>query len=88
MLVLIYLFRNTLQGVGFSKAAMLSGAFELVGRTLVGWLIVPRFGYAAVCFANPIAWILADCILIPLYIFLFRKLERSFVNRAAVPAQP
>lgn len=88
VLVLIYLFRNTLQGVGFSKAAMLSGAFELVGRTLVGWLIVPRFGYAAVCFANPIAWILADCILIPLYIFLFRKLERSFVNRATASAQP
>ena len=88
VLTLIYLLRNTLQGVGFSKTAMLSGAFELVGRTLMGWLVVPRLGFAAVCFANPAAWILADCILIPLYIVLFRRLERYFPDQpAAKPAE-
>lgn len=36
VLSLIYVYRNTLQGVGFSKAAMLSGLFELIARTVMG----------------------------------------------------
>ena len=70
MLSLIYVYRNTLQGVGYSKAAMLAGLFELIARTLMGLFIVPKFGYTAVCFAHPFAWFMADLILIPLYIAL------------------
>ena len=70
VLSLIYVYRNTLQGVGYSKAAMLAGLFELVARTVMGLFIVPKLGYAAVCFAHPFAWFMADLILIPLYIAL------------------
>ena len=73
---LIFVFRNTLQGVGFSKVAMLSGVFELIARALMGTFIVPRFGFDAVCFAHPFAWVMADMILIPLYITLMRRLDR------------
>ena len=74
-LALIYVFRNALQGVGFSKAAMLAGVFELVARTVMGLFIVPALGYNAVCFAHPSAWVMADAILIPLYVTLVRKLQ-------------
>ena len=70
VLSLIYVYRNTLQGVGYSKAAMLAGLFELIARTLMGLFIVPKLGYTAVCFAHPFAWFMADLILIPLYIAL------------------
>lgn len=73
VLSLIYVYRNTLQGVGYSKAAMLAGLFELIARTLMGLFIVPRFGYTAVCFAHPFAWFMADLILIPLYIALLSE---------------
>ena len=36
----IYVLRNTLQGVGFSKIAMLSGLFELVARSVMGLFVV------------------------------------------------
>ena len=70
VLSLIYVYRNTLQGVGYSKAAMLAGLFELIARTVMGLFIVPKLGYTAVCFAHPFAWFMADLILIPLYIAL------------------
>ena len=72
----LLLLRNTLQGVGYSKAAMLSGAFELVARGAMGAFIVPRLGYIAACFGHPAAWFMANVILIPLYITLMKKLER------------
>lgn len=82
VLALIYVVRNALQGVGFSKAAMLAGAFELFARATMGLFLVPWLGFDAVCFANPFAWTMADVILIPLYVVLFRKLDRSMPRRA------
>lgn len=82
VLALIYVLRNALQGVGFSKAAMLAGLFELVARSVMGLFIVPVFGFAAVCFANPAAWTMADIILIPLYFTLFKKLDAMRPRRA------
>ena len=73
VLSLIYVYRNTLQGVGFSKAAMLAGLFELIARTVMGLFVVPKLGYTAVCFAHPTAWIMADSILIPLYLHLLSE---------------
>lgn len=79
VLAVIYVLRNALQGVGFSKAAMLAGLFELVARSVMGLFVVPALGYAAVCFANPAAWAMADLILIPLYVVLMGRLDgRSF----------
>lgn len=77
VLALIYALRNTLQGVGYSKVAMLAGAFELVARSLMGLFIVPYFGFDAVCFAHPFAWFMADVVLIPLYIFAMRRLKSA-----------
>ena len=76
-LILIYVYRNALQGMGFSNMAMFGGLLELIGRSCVAFLFVGRFGFDAVCFANPIAWILADCLLLPLYIYETQKLKRT-----------
>lgn len=83
VLGLIHALRNTLQGVGYSKAAMLAGAFELVARAVMGMFIVPAFGFIAVCFAHPVAWIMAIVLLLPLYIVAMRRLKNEMPVRTA-----
>ncbi len=80
-LAAIYVLRNTLQGVGFSKVAMLAGLFELVARAVMGLWVVPAFGFDAVCFAHPSAWIMADVILLPLYFIYMKRLEMEMGGR-------
>lgn len=56
---LLMIFRNTLQGLGYSVLAIVSGVGELIGRSLGGWLAVNRLGYLGICLSNPLAWALA-----------------------------
>ena len=74
-LSLIHIFRLTIQGMGFSPLATLSGVLELTGRAAVS-LLVPVLGFSAACFASPVAWILADLFLIPAYLYCRRRLTR------------
>lgn len=81
ILTLVFVCRNALQGAGFSNSAMLGGVFELVARVVIGIFVVPALGFFAVCLANPVAWTMADMILVPLYFVLMRKLkERGIEN--------
>ena len=75
MLAIIFLFRNGLQGMGFSREAMLAGAAELAARVMVAFGLVGRFGFRAVCVANPAAWVAADLVLLCLYRREIRKLD-------------
>lgn len=52
----LMILRNTLQGMGYSLHAVLSGVGELLGRAFGGWLAVAFFGFPGICFANPLAW--------------------------------
>ncbi len=76
-LCLVNAVRFLIQGMGFSRFAILAGVFEMVARTLVGVVFVPVFGYSAACLASPAAWIFADCFLIPAFFWCYKKLERS-----------
>ena len=57
---LLMIFRNTLQGLGYSVQAIISGVGELIGRSLGGLLAVKTgLGYIGICLSNPFAWGLA-----------------------------
>ena len=57
---LLMIFRNTLQGLGYSVQAIISGVGELIGRSLGGLLAVKTgLGYVGICLSNPFAWALA-----------------------------
>lgn len=64
-LAAVIIYRFCIQGMGFSQMAICAGALEMVGRTAMGMFAIPVFGYAAACLAGPVAWILADCFLVP-----------------------
>lgn len=72
----LFVFRNTLQGLGFTYANTVAGAGELVGRITVAFVLTSVFGFNAVCFAGPAAWLLADIPLIIIYLTKHRQLKR------------
>lgn len=79
-LALVNIVRFLIQGMGFSKLAVFAGAFEMLARGLAGFVLVPFFGFPAVCYANPLAWIFADIFLIPAF-FYVRKVMAGILNR-------
>ena len=81
VLSMIAVFRNAIMGLGYSIHGMTAGIFELVGRSSVSILFVKRFGFVACCFASPIAWLLADALLIPMYFYIIKKLSKEYSDR-------
>ncbi len=75
-LALVVILRMSIQGMGYSVLAILSGAMEMIARMSVSWLLVPAFGFSAVCFASPSAWMCADLFLIPACVVCIRRLRR------------
>lgn len=76
-LMSIFVFRNALQGLGYSRVAMLAGLFELVGRAFVAFALVGPMGYDGAILANPVAWVMANVLLIPACMVAIRRLERG-----------
>ena len=76
VLGVLCILRYTIQGAGYTNLAMLSGVSEMIARVLVSLYAVPAFGYLAVCFGDPTAWIAAVLFLIPAFIFVYRRLLR------------
>ncbi len=69
----LMILRNTLQGLGYATHAVISGVGELLGRSLGGFLAVNFFGFTAICFSNPLAWIFALCYCGCMLIWIFQK---------------
>lgn len=76
LLLCVNVFRFCIQGMGYSLFAILAGVFEMVARSIMGFGFVPKFGFFAVCFANPLAWLMADLFLIPAYALCLRRVKR------------
>lgn len=74
-LLFVNIVRLSIQGMGYTRLAMLAGVCEMVARTLVGAVLVPVFGFAAACFASPVAWIFADIFLFPSYFSIMKHLR-------------
>lgn len=75
----IFLYRNTLQGMGYGLVPMLGGVFELVARSVIVMIVAGRTSFAGVCFSDPAAWIAALIPLVPYYIYTMRKWEKNSI---------
>ena len=76
----VNLFRFTIQGLGYSNLAVVAGVFEMIARGAVAGL-VSVFGFIAVCYASPAAWVLADCFLIPAYFVCLKRRTKEAARR-------
>jgi putative MATE family efflux protein len=61
ILALLFIFRQTLQGLGDSLVPTIAGIMELVMRCLAVLLLSVPFGFTGICWASPLAWI-GSCI--------------------------
>jgi putative MATE family efflux protein len=77
LLAVVNIVRFMIQGMGFSRFAVLSGVFEMIARSLMGIFMVPRFGFISAGLASPLAWLLADFFLIPAFIYCRRRLTKQ-----------
>lgn len=68
LVAILFVMRNTLQGMGFTYANTIAGAGEFFGRLAIAFLFTPLIGFNAVCYAAPAAWLLADIPLVIIYI--------------------
>ena len=74
-LLFVNIVRLSIQGMGYTRVAMLAGLFEMIARMAVALLLVPALGFTGACFANPAAWVMADVFLIPCYLRIMRSLR-------------
>lgn len=68
LVAVLFVMRNTLQGLGFTFANSVAGVGEFFGRLLVAFVLTPMIGFDAICYAGPAAWLLADIPLIIIYL--------------------
>lgn len=68
-LALLFIYRNSLQGMGESFIPLMGGVGELLARFVVAVTLPSLIGFAGICLASPMAWLAAD---IPLLWKYFR----------------
>lgn len=68
LVAVLFVFRNTLQGLGFTYSNTIAGAGEFFGRLAVALIFTPLIGFDAICYAGPVAWLLADIPLVVIYL--------------------
>ncbi|WP_458862198.1 MATE family efflux transporter [Acidaminobacterium chupaoyuni] len=76
ILGMLFIYRNTLQGMGLGGVPILAGVSELFVRVLAAVWLVKRWGYAGVCWASSIAWILAAGLLFAGYAAAMQRLKK------------
>lgn len=74
-------YRFALQGLEHGIMAMFAGLFEMVARSIVAMIFAKQYGFIAICFANPAAWIAACILLLPAYLYIMPRVVRSVQAR-------
>ena len=72
----IFLYRNTLQGLGYGLVPMLGGVFELAARAAIVLLVAGHTSFVGVCLSDPAAWLSALIPLVPYYICIMKKWKK------------
>ena len=73
-LSVIYVYRNALQGLGWSNAAMGSGLCEMLSRILSALFLLPTLSFLGASLSAPLAWTCAALFLIPMYHFAMKRI--------------
>ena len=78
---LIFIFRNTLQGMGHAWLPLLASLTELFLRSFVAVYLAQSMGYQGIFYASPAAWIGAALVVGVGYIFTIRKFKNNLQRR-------
>lgn len=74
----IFIYRNTLQGMGDGLVPMLGGVFELAARGIMVTVLAAPLGFLGISLCDPGAWISALIPLVPVYIMRMKKITKTY----------
>ena len=79
----IFIYRNTLQGMGDGLVPMLGGVFELAARGIMVTVLAAPLGFLGISLCDPGAWISALIPLVPVYIMRMKKITKTYSSAEA-----
>ena len=74
VLYILHIVRSVIQGMGNTVIPLVSGIFEFIMRTGATLILPVLFGENGILFAEVLAWMGADLVLIPGYLYMRKKL--------------
>ncbi|MDD6347469.1 MAG: MATE family efflux transporter [Lachnospiraceae bacterium] len=82
ILGILIITRQTVQGLGWSKRAIVGGCLEMAARSVVCLGLTGSLGFTAICFADASAWFSSGVYCVILLGFCFRHVDRILNNRS------
>ncbi len=73
----IFIYRNVMQGCGFSLMAMLGGIVELFSRAIISTIASAKESFTGVCAADPVTWLVTAIFLMISYKFTVLKMDKA-----------
>ena len=83
ILAFLCIFRYSIQALGYGPVAIISGILEMIARGTMGLVVIPLFGWIAVCYTDQSAWGLTTLFLIPTYFVLLHRRMRTAAGSTA-----
>ena len=77
-LSLIFIYRNTIQSVGYAGIATLLGLIELCSRIITSFYSIKVHNYYIAVASDPAAWVAAGIAGVIIATFIFRKIEKRW----------
>ena len=74
-LVALVLLRSSLQGIRYKAAPLAASCVEMIGKTMIALLLVPKIGYMGIIVSEPIIWITCSAIVGVAFIVALKKLS-------------
>ncbi len=68
--------RLTIQGLGYTNRAVISGIIEMLARTFMSLVIVPVYGFIAICYTDQSAWVTATVYIITMTFIVIKKIGK------------
>lgn len=75
-LVVVNVYRNGIQGMGYGLLPMMAGIAELAGRTAAAVAGAYFKSFTGICLASPAAWVLAGGLLIAMYRGIMKRRKK------------
>ena len=81
---LIFIFRNTLQGMGKAWLPLIASLTEFFIRSFAAIFLAKALGYRGIFYASPAAWVGASCVVIIGYILTVKKFKKNISKRKKI----
>ena len=85
-LAMIFIYRHTIQSVGYAQLAMILGFVELGARIITSFCSIKHHNYYIAVASDPFAWVLAGVCGLFISVVIFKKIEKRWAEEKS-PAQ-